>query len=422
MGQGRPVGTTVFVGNISYDTTEEELREVFSQVGTVVSFRLLYDSNTGRPKGYGFCEYEDKETAMSARRNLNDTMVNGRPLRVDLTDSDKQNAAANGLALPSNSATNDLNSSGVDAVNLNKSSLIPGANVSNAAALNHQSLTPQNSTHPLLPPTLSSTNPNMAFMSLPDIHQTMVHLKRAVVQHPNEMRELLASNPRLAHAILQGQIMLGMIPPPLMPPPPGAHVAPPPIAPNGPPPLPPGGPPPPPTGQPPMPTPPGIPPPPVMVPPPGLPGPPSAVPPGVPPQPPPQNQPPLPPRATRLPDMPHPPMPNGPHVPIMPPAPPLGQNMPPPPLAQMHPPPPSQLPQPHMAPAADDVLDEQTAMLNWVMSLTPQGIEELQPEQRQYVLQLKEILIKNAQAMQPNSPMVPPVGPRPPPPPQQQYR
>jgi len=79
---GRPPGTTIFVGNISYDTTEDQLKEVFSQVGNVVSFRLKYDHETGRAKGFGFCEYEDKETAMSARRNLNGTELNGRPLTL----------------------------------------------------------------------------------------------------------------------------------------------------------------------------------------------------------------------------------------------------------------------------------------------------------------------------------------------------
>ena len=45
-------------------------------------FRLVYDRETGKPKGYGFCEYQDIETAQSALRNLNNTDFNGRPLRV----------------------------------------------------------------------------------------------------------------------------------------------------------------------------------------------------------------------------------------------------------------------------------------------------------------------------------------------------
>lgn len=218
MGQGRPPGTTVFVGNISYDTTEQELKEVFSQVGPVLKFRPVYDNQTGRAKGYGFCEYEDKETAMSARRNLNGTMVNGRPLRVDLTDNDKQLVAANGLSLPD--ASNDINQKN-DADDSGGKGL--GLGPLRATGGNHG----DTNAGPILPASLANANPSMASMSLPEIHQTMIHLKKAIVQHPNEMRELLTANPRLAHAILQGQVMLGMIPSPLMPTPtPGAGIPP----------------------------------------------------------------------------------------------------------------------------------------------------------------------------------------------------
>ncbi|KAF4739151.1 Cleavage stimulation factor subunit 2, partial [Perkinsus olseni] len=54
-----------------YDVDEEQLKTIFSTVGPVVSFRLMHDKVTGRPKGYGFCEYADQETAYAAMRNLN---------------------------------------------------------------------------------------------------------------------------------------------------------------------------------------------------------------------------------------------------------------------------------------------------------------------------------------------------------------
>ncbi|ELR13547.1 cleavage stimulation factor 64kDa subunit, partial [Acanthamoeba castellanii str. Neff] len=71
----------VFVGNIPYDATEEQLTEIFSSVGPVTCFRLVFDRETGKPKGFGFCEYRDTETAMSAMRNLNGYDINGRALR-----------------------------------------------------------------------------------------------------------------------------------------------------------------------------------------------------------------------------------------------------------------------------------------------------------------------------------------------------
>lgn len=52
-------------------------------------FRLVYDRETGKPKGYGFCEYQDQETALSAMRNLNGREFSGRALRVDNAASEK---------------------------------------------------------------------------------------------------------------------------------------------------------------------------------------------------------------------------------------------------------------------------------------------------------------------------------------------
>jgi cleavage stimulation factor subunit 2 len=69
---------SVFVGNIPYEATEEQLQEIFAQVGPVVSFRLVFDRETGKPKGYGFVEYRDAQTALSAMRNLNGYEINAR--------------------------------------------------------------------------------------------------------------------------------------------------------------------------------------------------------------------------------------------------------------------------------------------------------------------------------------------------------
>lgn len=49
----------------------------------------MFDRDTGKPKGYGFCEYADAQTALSAMRNLNGWEMGGRPLRVDFAESEK---------------------------------------------------------------------------------------------------------------------------------------------------------------------------------------------------------------------------------------------------------------------------------------------------------------------------------------------
>jgi len=80
--------STVFIGNVSYDTTEEHLTELFKQIGNVKTLRIVYDSKTKKPRGYGFCEYNDNETAMLAVRNLDGHPMNGRNLRVALAEHD----------------------------------------------------------------------------------------------------------------------------------------------------------------------------------------------------------------------------------------------------------------------------------------------------------------------------------------------
>lgn len=79
----------ISVGNIPYEATEEKLKDIFSEVGPVLSFKLVFDRETGKPKGYGFCEYKDQETALSAMRNLNGYEIGGRSLRVDNACTEK---------------------------------------------------------------------------------------------------------------------------------------------------------------------------------------------------------------------------------------------------------------------------------------------------------------------------------------------
>ena len=55
----KPPSRVVFVGNIPYGLSEEQISDIFSTAGKVLNFRLVYDRDTGRPKGFGFAEYPD---------------------------------------------------------------------------------------------------------------------------------------------------------------------------------------------------------------------------------------------------------------------------------------------------------------------------------------------------------------------------
>ena len=73
----------LFVGNLSFQATEEDLRELFAQAGTVESVRIVTDQFTGRPRGFGFVEMSTKEEAAKAVEMLNGRLFRDRNLVVD---------------------------------------------------------------------------------------------------------------------------------------------------------------------------------------------------------------------------------------------------------------------------------------------------------------------------------------------------
>ena len=73
----------IYVGNLSWSMTDEDLNSLFSQYGSVTSAKILKDKMNGRSKGFGFVEMEDDEAAKTAIANLNETDVQGRKLIVN---------------------------------------------------------------------------------------------------------------------------------------------------------------------------------------------------------------------------------------------------------------------------------------------------------------------------------------------------
>ena len=80
--------TSVFVGNISYSYTKEDLQKTLSLVGPVKSFEIKQDGNTNS-KGFGFCDYDNTEIAASALRNLNKIVYKDRQLRIGVPENNK---------------------------------------------------------------------------------------------------------------------------------------------------------------------------------------------------------------------------------------------------------------------------------------------------------------------------------------------
>ncbi|OXU29714.1 hypothetical protein TSAR_011122 [Trichomalopsis sarcophagae] len=167
---------SVFVGNIPYEATEENLKDIFSEVGPVLSFKLVFDRETGKPKGYGFCEYKDQETALSAMRNLNGYEIGGRTLRVDNACTEKSR--------------------------MEMQSLLQGQNTENP----YGEVVQADKAPEAISKAVASLPPEQMF-------ELMKQMKLCVQNNPNEARQMLLQNPQLAYALLQAQVVMRIVDP-----------------------------------------------------------------------------------------------------------------------------------------------------------------------------------------------------------------
>ncbi len=75
--------TSIYVGNLSYTTTEDDLREAFAQYGKVSGVNIVKDRETGRPRGFAFVEMADGHEASTAIKELNLREISGRSITVN---------------------------------------------------------------------------------------------------------------------------------------------------------------------------------------------------------------------------------------------------------------------------------------------------------------------------------------------------
>ncbi len=78
------MNTKLYVGNMSYDMTEEDLRTMFSQAGTVEAIDIIKDRDTGRPKGFAFVTMNSQAEAEKAISMFNEKQFNDRELKVNI--------------------------------------------------------------------------------------------------------------------------------------------------------------------------------------------------------------------------------------------------------------------------------------------------------------------------------------------------
>ena len=99
-GEKEKVETTMtvklFIGNLSFKATEQNLTELFEQAGEVISTRIVTDRDTGRSRGFGFVEMSSKEEADRAIQMFNNADVAGRPIAVNEARPKEEGAGGGG--------------------------------------------------------------------------------------------------------------------------------------------------------------------------------------------------------------------------------------------------------------------------------------------------------------------------------------
>ena len=73
----------IYIGNLNYDISEDELMDIFKEYGEVASVKIIIDKYSGRSKGFGFIDMPTDQEASEAMENVNDTDIKGRRIKVN---------------------------------------------------------------------------------------------------------------------------------------------------------------------------------------------------------------------------------------------------------------------------------------------------------------------------------------------------
>ncbi|KAN0078852.1 Hinge domain of cleavage stimulation factor subunit 2 domain containing protein [Elaphomyces granulatus] len=181
-------GKSVFLGNIPYNLTEEQVKDILSSAGTVTKFRLMMNPETGKPKGYGFADFADADAAASAVRNLNDYEIMGRKIRVDWPHNNEKDSVP-----PDYSQQLADGQPGFQQPSSTLPPLPPGVDV---------------------PPHLDCPNAiSQTLSSLPptQLLDVLSQMKSLVIADPARATELLRQAPQLAYAIFQALLLMNLV-------------------------------------------------------------------------------------------------------------------------------------------------------------------------------------------------------------------
>ncbi|BEJ11819.1 hypothetical protein CspHIS471_0202790 [Cutaneotrichosporon sp. HIS471] len=203
---------TVFVANVPYDVSEEQIAGVFSEVGPVSHVEIKFDPQTGKSKGYAFLQFYDEAAAQSAMRNLQEVPINGRPVRIELSNDERMTRRPGAPFAPAPNAGTGAGGRRDSPTPIEHSLMPQGTEVG-----------PGQKATDAISKTLAEVNPGQ-------MQEVMAGMKALITTQPDEARRLLTAKPQLAYALFQAMLLMNIVDPSVLqriqPLPPSAPAAP----------------------------------------------------------------------------------------------------------------------------------------------------------------------------------------------------
>ncbi|KAL4541952.1 hypothetical protein Ndes2437B_g06276 [Nannochloris sp. 'desiccata'] len=170
-GAGTPA-STVFVGNLAYDLSEQDVIDYFSKIGPVKAIRIVTERESGKPRGFGFVEFYDIPTAESCIRNLNGADLNGRTIRIVFAEGGPGDFRPR----------DDFQRPDVDM----RQDPTPNAPADQLTKM-------------------------LARKTRSELYEYLAQMQSLLHQNPQQARRMLVDNPQLARALFHMEIILGMV-------------------------------------------------------------------------------------------------------------------------------------------------------------------------------------------------------------------
>jgi len=193
----------IFVGNLAFSTTEEQLHQAFSELGRIIKIRMVTDLETGKPRGFAFVEFEKAQDALSAIRNMNEYELNGRKIRVNFSNSSHLETLAGQLGMDMTQKTKNIapisggaggSGAGGDGMAASGGTTVGGKGNASSSETGTQAVANA-----------------LKSMSKGEMYDIIAKLKEIADSDPDEARKIISGHPQLPEAILYLMSQLDMM-------------------------------------------------------------------------------------------------------------------------------------------------------------------------------------------------------------------